>query len=184
MHFDATLNVLRSGLPHLITDRLDSNPQPNAPRLDFSSLQHLSVEPALFFISYKTSEKLLPCFSEEPPSGFGYPLGGVSRSQPWKFLNLQRSWDSLFRALFLFHDRRKFPVLLSTPALFSETFRLRTGASVVFSHRRSCAPVGYLKIFRGGVDCSLEFSDLSGFLPTRPIRKTFPFSDSPPVLVS
>jgi len=106
-----------------------------------------AVGTTLFFISFETSEKPLPCFSEEPPSGFGYPRDGVSWPQPWKFLNFQRSWDSLFRALFLFNDRRKFPVLLSTPALSSETFRLRTGASVAFSHQRSCAPVCYLKNF-------------------------------------
>jgi len=33
---------------------------------------------ALFFVSSETSEKPLPCLSEEPSSGFGYPLDGVS----------------------------------------------------------------------------------------------------------
>jgi hypothetical protein len=85
VHFDATLNVLRSSLPRLITNRLDSNPQSDAPRMDFYSLQHLKLNRP-FFRLLRNVQKTLPCFLEVPFSGFGYPLNGVTIFQPWKRL--------------------------------------------------------------------------------------------------
>lgn len=67
---------------HFARPRSTPKPDSVAPRLSSSALQHSSDPRTLLFIPCGTSEKLLPCLSEVPPSGFGYPLGDFSPSDP------------------------------------------------------------------------------------------------------
>jgi hypothetical protein len=68
--------------------------------------------------------KALPCLPEVPPSGFGYPPGGVSTPRPVEAsFSFRRSWASPFRALILPSDREEgFPSSPSAPALSRQTY--------------------------------------------------------------
>jgi hypothetical protein len=67
----------------------------------------------------------IACLPEVPPSGFGYPLGGVSPKDPRGCLStLSRSWDFPFRAFLLSGDlgsrfREPFPSCTSCEDLLS-----------------------------------------------------------------
>jgi hypothetical protein len=72
----------------------------------------------------RSVRKALPCLPEVPPSGFGYPPGGVSapRSVEASFSS-RRPWASPFRAFILPGDREEgFPSSPSAPALSRQTF--------------------------------------------------------------
>jgi hypothetical protein len=121
----------------------------------------------------------LPCFSEDPSSGFGYPLGGLSRSQPWKLLTsnalgiLSSEFYSfsMIEKSFLFF----FPLLrfLPRPSGFGPVLQR-------FIPIKKAVPLfATSKNFRGGVDYSLEISNFSGIFSAKPIKESSPFLDSP-----
>jgi hypothetical protein len=59
-----------------------------APRVSSSALQHVRVDRPFFAPgSPQTSRRPLPCLRKVPPSGFGYPLDGVSSIHPGKPLS-------------------------------------------------------------------------------------------------
>lgn len=60
---------------------IDSQPPKKAPCLSFLDPTALTGAITLFLhLAFgQVSEKLLLCFSEEPPLGFGYPLGDISK---------------------------------------------------------------------------------------------------------
>jgi hypothetical protein len=126
---------------------VDSRTLGQTPRLSFLALQHASVEKALFCVSLSRNVwKALPCFPKVPPSGFGYPLDGVSTFQPWEYfstpnaLGLRPSELCSFAMIDVLFRKH-----LSAPALCCKTSRLHTGASAVCSHSESrvsvCFPV-------------------------------------------
>jgi hypothetical protein len=72
----------------------------------------------------RSVRKALPCLPEVPPSGFGYPPGGVSAPRPvGASFSSRRPWASPFRAFILPGDREEgFPSSPSAPALSRQTF--------------------------------------------------------------
>lgn len=116
-----------------------------------------------------------------PPVGFGYPFGGFSLLQSWGVsFNSQRSWASLFEALFRSNDRIRFSTSSSALALFHKTHRAlcRRFNGFISSEQLSPSmpPHG---LGEDGGRCSLEFFDLSGFLQLGLQKKASPSFLSP-----
>jgi hypothetical protein len=71
-----------------------------------AALQHTKIKEPFFAHGLRPCVRTaLPYRPEVPPSGFGYPLGGVSPSVLGNFLGSPRSWASLFRALIRLRGR-------------------------------------------------------------------------------
>jgi hypothetical protein len=71
-----------------------------------TALQHIQTKEPFFSPGFWPGvQPALPHRLEVPPSGFGYPLGGVSPSVLGNFLGSPRSWASLFRALIRLRGR-------------------------------------------------------------------------------
>lgn len=127
---------------HVTRPRSTPKPDSVAPRLSSSALQHSSDPGTLLLIPCGTSEKLLPCFPEVSPSGFGYPLGDFSPqilgslSQLPTLLGFpSRSFPLPQRSVKRFHPTS--PLLRFCP----KPHRPRTGASAVSSRHESRTPL-------------------------------------------
>jgi len=133
-----------------------------------------------FFRSFRSVRSVSPHASKVPPSGFGYPLGGVSRFDPWKPLSasnargLRPSKPFSFPAI-----RRFFRIAASVPALSSKTFRPWTGASTGCSRGESRSLVSPGGLDRGRDDALLGFQALSGFRAFRTDPESISLSGFP-----
>ena len=162
---------------------VDTRTSRKAPRLSFRTLQHSSAGKALFYDSLSRNVwKVLPYSPEVPPSGFGYPLGGVSSLQPRMFfstpnaLGFRPSELCSFLVIKVF-----FRKLLSAPALCCKTFQPCTGAPAVYSHKKSRASCP--QRFSPGRDrCSPGPSGLSGSPYSAPMGRASLTSHAPHAL--
>jgi hypothetical protein len=111
-----------------------------------------------FFSLFQTSKKLLPCFLEEPSSGFGYPLDGVSSSQPWRFQtsNTPGILSSEPCSSSMIEDQVSLSSFRSC-AFFQDLPALDRCFSGFLSSKKLCPCLLPQICFRGGADCSLEF---------------------------
>jgi hypothetical protein len=97
-------------------------------------------ERTLFFIRLSPNvQTALPHRLKVPPSGFGYPLGGVSPSALGNLFSSPRSWASLFRALIRPRGRPGVSAGPSARALPYQTARLGNGAPAASAYEASSA---------------------------------------------
>jgi hypothetical protein len=166
-HFDATSASFTQTCRKTSNGWVDANFGCQAPRLSCYSLQHLQYRAPLFSPFIERRRKTFALVLRGPalrvwlPSRRCQPLGTLEAC-----FSFQRSWDSLFRALFLPHGQPALSSRLSAPALFPKTLpgflaalqRLDpTGKAVV----PLLLSEGLTRI---GTRCSPEPSDLLGIL--------------------
>jgi len=127
--------------------------------------------PSLRSASLRSVREALPCFPEVPPSGFGYPPGGVSNPDPWEPFSapdahgLHPSELSSSPVI-----GKKVSLPLFRPGSFPPNLPgLAAELWAASPHRRSRAPSCFPgSLPRGGAACSPGRSDLSG----SPARRT------------
>lgn len=145
IHFDVTLNVLRSGLTHFTS--ISSNPMHDKMHLAWVLLPFSMIQfkQPLFSASVRSGPPALLCLRRFPFSRFGYLLNDVKPFEPRKLFVSNTLGILPFRVLLLSNDWKKVSLSSSTPALYSKTLRLWIGASAVYPHQKSRAPVCILK---------------------------------------
>jgi hypothetical protein len=110
-----------SSLPPFAASRFEFDPRLKAPRLSFFHPSAFADGPSPFFRFSRNVRKRLPFLPEDPPAGFGYPLGGLRPFHPWKRFSFQRSGAFPFRAFIPAAIVWKFPSTFSAFALYSKT---------------------------------------------------------------
>jgi len=127
----------------------------------------------------------VPSFPEVPPSGFGYPLDGVSSKNPWKPLSTSNALGVPSPELSLLFDGRVlgFPKTLPFLHFPRKPFRPSRCASRASSHRRSW--VSFLLsggLVRNETLGSPEVFGPAGLRLTQPRKRASPSFPSPHTL--
>ena len=127
----------------------------------------------------------IPGSPEVPPSGFGYPLDGVSSKNPWKPLSASNALGVPSPELYLFFRDRvsSFPEALPFVHFPKKPSRPSRCASRASSHRRSW--VSHLLsggLVRNETLGSPEVFGPTGFLLTQSRKRASPSSPSPHTL--
>lgn len=145
--FDATSAFLTFQRRLRPMSLVDPNPWLKAPRCSYRAPQHSSNESALFFTWRLPSVgKILPYLSEVPPSGFGYPLGGVSSTHSRKPFSAPYAPGLRPTKFFSEHlVECRFPNIFSVHALFSKTSSALNRRSNVSSQVLSRTPLRFQK---------------------------------------
>jgi hypothetical protein len=131
------------------------------------TLQHIQTEEPFFAFGFRPNvPAALPHLREVPPSGFGYPLGGVSPPALGNLFSSPRSWASLFRAFIRPRGRPRVSPEPSARALPCQTARLGNGAPAASAYEASSA-FRLPRLFISG-ECGLcppELRRLPGLCP-------------------
>jgi len=126
----------------------------------------------------------LPCHPEVPPTGFGYPLGGVSRFNPWELISSPNAPGVHLPELHpLRWSENSFPFSVR-PC----TFRIDRPSLYVVLRRlyptvRAVSLTAHSEwLIRNGTFPLSRFCRLSGSPSERTMKKASPFSHSPHVV--
>lgn len=152
--------------------------------MSFSALQHIrSKRPSFHSSLRRACEGRCPALQTSRAQGLA-TLSAVSASTTLGiYFSPQRSWASLYRALFLFRDRTILSNRPSTPALSRKTLlAFRRRSSGFISRMKRCPFYAPGLFIRVGVRCSPELSGLLGVPIFQPTQKASLFPRAPHVL--
>jgi hypothetical protein len=180
-HFDAT--SASSTLARCFKSEPSSTSAPtSSTSLELSCPSAFPDPTALLFAPVaKSVRTALPCSPKVPCSGFGYPLHGVSPSNPWEPLSTPNTLGLRPSEPFSSPGiEMTLSSLSSAPALSYQTspawYRRSSGFLPPEKPSSFTRPGGLVRV---GGSCSPGPSGLSGSPTEKPTRKASPFSGSP-----
>jgi hypothetical protein len=123
----------------------------------------------------------LPSHPEVPPTGFGYPLGGVSYSNPWKPISSSNALGvHLSELLPLRWSRNGFPSLIRPCTFHIDRSGLHAVLRRFYPTVKAVSLTAHSeRLIRNGTFPLSRFSRLSGSPSQGPMEKASPFPHSP-----
>jgi hypothetical protein len=126
----------------------------------------------------------LPSHPEVPPTGFGYPLGGVSHPNPWKPISSPNALGvHLPELLPLRWSENSFPSSIRPCTFRTDRPGLRAVLRRFHPTVRAVSLTAHSgRLIRNGTFPLFRVSRLSGSPSQGPMEKAFPFSHSPHIV--
>jgi hypothetical protein len=159
------LSVLPYSLPPSYRCALSTGPtNSESSSLKLRTPTAFSDRKAPFCAPSRRRPNSLPGHPEAPPPGFGYPLGGVSRPDPWKPISSSNTLGvHLSELLPLRWSKNGFAFSLRPCTFHIDRSGLHAVLRRFSSHRESCIPYSAFRT----INPERDLSALQGFSPLR-----------------